>query len=204
MRFAFILILLSASWPASTEGQVPGVNSVRRAGSENAERHRETDSNAVEIRSRGDVFDVVALTDIQMEHGIDVHRNMYSHGRTARRYTLCTTPCRLVIDRPLLLSVAGIDVPIAPEAQRQRWVVQPEERELRILSRVVAAVGFVCAIVGLVYNRAGANARVDRDSSLDPDTSFRGGAAGIVLGTSAFIAGVVGARVWRGRAVRVY
>ncbi|MFT5352939.1 MAG: hypothetical protein ACI9KE_000136, partial [Polyangiales bacterium] len=88
---------------------------------------------------RGDVFQVIALTDVHLEHSLDLHRDVLYRQRYARRYSLCTTPCRLVINQPLLLSVEGIDVLIAPEAQRQSWVIIPERHELRVTARVLAA-----------------------------------------------------------------
>lgn len=199
-RSALVLLVFCASSVASAQpSQVIGVNSVRRALAERHETPRETDSNAVEIRARGDAYQVFGLTDIEVEHDVDLHRNRLHRQRHANRYSLCTTPCRLIIDRPLLLSVEGVDVLVAPEAQRQRWVVIPERSGLRTFARVMSVVSLIGGVVSLFYYDAGAGGRV-----LNPDTTRRGGLAGIILGISGFIASVTAARRMRGRAARVY
>ncbi|MFK7998768.1 MAG: hypothetical protein AB8H86_04200 [Polyangiales bacterium] len=192
-------MLCASSLASAQPSRVSGVNSARRALAERHETPRETDSNAVEIRSQDEAYEVFALTDIDVEQGVDLHRNQLHRERYANRYSLCTTPCRLVIDRPVLLSVEGVDVPIAPEAQRQRWVVVPERRGLRTFARVMSVVSLLGGVVGLFYYDAGASGRV-----LNPDTNRRGGLAGILLGLSGFIASVTTARRMRGRAARVY
>ena len=208
-KSALVLLVFSASTVASIASaqpsQVVGLSSVRGALADRHEPPRETDSNAVEIRSSDDAYQVFALTDVEMEHTLDLHRNLVRRERRANRYSLCTTPCRLIIDRPLLLSVEGVDLAIAPEAQRQRWVVIPERSGLRTLARVSAALSFLGAVIGLAYNRIGAGAQVDPgSSSLDPDAAFRGGLVGVILGTSFFVASVTAARRLRGRATREY
>ena len=207
-RSVLILLLLCASSLASAQlasaqlaaqpSEVVGVNSVRRALSERHETPRETDSNAVEIRA-ADASQVFALTDVEVEHNLDLHRLQLYRERLANRYSLCTTPCRLVIDRPLVLSVEGVDVPVAPEAQRQLWVVIPERSELRTFARVMSVVSLLGVVVSLFYYDAGASGDV-----LNPDTNRRGGLAGIVLGTLGFVASVTAARRMRGRAAREY
>ncbi|MFT5355560.1 MAG: hypothetical protein ACI9KE_002779 [Polyangiales bacterium] len=199
-KSALVLLLLFASSLASAQpSQVVGLSSVRRALADRYETPRETDSNAVEIRAGDDAYQVFALTDVEMEHRVDVHRNVLNRERHANRYSLCTTPCRLVIRQPLLLSVEGVDVVIAPEAQRQRWVVIPERSGLRTFARVMSVVSVLGAVVGFFYYSAGGSGRI-----LNPDTNRRGGLAGVVLGTSAFIASVTAARRMRGRATREY
>lgn len=197
-KSALTLALLGASSLASAQpSQVLGLNSVHTARSERLEPARETDVGAVEIRAHNDSYQVYALTDVEIDRVVDVHRNRLNQERRANRYSLCTTPCRLVIDRPLLLSVEGVDVPIAPEAQRQRWLVVPERSELRTGARFMAVAGFLGTVVGLVYYSRGA-------TGSPGNPSFRGGVAGIVLGSSLFIASVTAARLLRGRARRVY
>lgn len=205
-RLALLLagaVLVSA--PASAQHhEVPGLRSVRRALSERHETPAETDAGAVEIRARGDVYQVAALFDVRHEHHVDVHHDVLVRQRFAQRIRLCDTPCRLVINEPLLLDVEGIDLEIAPETQRQRWLVLPERRGLRMAARVVAAAGFLSAVVGLVFWRKGAAIRTDAFSSDEADANFRGGLVGFVLGTALFIGGTTAARRLRGRAVREY
>ena len=206
-----LLLFFVQTSPDTADAQfrgVPGVRSARRALASYAESPRDVDANAVELRTPGEQVEVFALTEIDFQLSVDLHRSMYSRERRALRTPLCRTPCRLVLNAPVQLLVDGIDLEVEPRAQRQGWTLMPERTELRVLARVAATAGFLGALLGFYFWQRGAAARVDARSGLDvdinADANFRGGIAGFAIGTSLFIAGTTAARLLRGRAVRSY
>ncbi len=158
------------------------------------------------VEVEGDPAPVRLLRNVEQQVGVDAHRMLVVTGRRAQRYRLCRTPCRLVFDAPLHLQVAGVEFNVSPEGlaqdSPQGWRVFPRRSALNTLGRSLVTMGVFGALLSIYFLRRGALARYDGLSGTEDDASFRGGIAGVAMGFTFLVVGLVMARRTRGRVRR--